>query len=68
MPHDPRPQDAIPAMLDRLAAKQPLAYAQLLALPFGPIPAYVADEGESSDWWTSDEAAALLNSLTEALA
>lgn len=55
-------------MLDRLAAEQPLAYAQLLALPFGSIPAYVYDEGESSDWWTSDEAAALMDSLTEALA
>lgn len=55
-------------MLDRLAAEQPLAYAQLLALPFGPVPAYVADEGEGSDWWTSDDAAALLDSLTEALA
>lgn len=55
-------------MLDRLAAEQPLAYAQLIALPFGPIPAYVADEGEKSDWWTSDHAAALMDSLAEALA
>jgi hypothetical protein len=55
-------------MLDRLAAEQPLAYAQLIALPFGPIPAYVADEGDASSWWTSDEAAALMESLAEALA
>lgn len=68
MPHDPRPQDAIPALLDRLAAEQPLAYAQLIALPFGPIPAYVADEGDASLWWTSDEAAALMDTLAEALA
>jgi hypothetical protein len=52
MPHDPRPQNAIPALLDRLAAEQPLAYAQLVALPFGPIPAFVADEGDTCPWWT----------------
>jgi len=63
-----RPQDAIPALLDRLANEQPLAYAQLLALPFGPVPAYVADHGDTCPWWTSDEAAALMESLAEALA
>jgi hypothetical protein len=68
MPHDPRPQNAIPALLDRLAAEQPLAYAQLVALPFGPIPAFVADEGDTCPWWTSEDAAALMDSLAEALA
>jgi hypothetical protein len=55
-------------MLDRLAAERPSAYAQIIAQPFGAIPAYVADEGPLSTWWTSDDAAALAETLAEALA
>lgn len=65
MQHD---QDTIHAMLDRLAAERPNEYAQLIAQPFGAIPAYVADEGPLSTWWRSDDAAALAETLAEALA
>jgi hypothetical protein len=68
MQHHQHHQDTIHAMLDRLAAERPSAYAQIIAQPFGAIPAHVADEGPLSTWWTSDDAAALAETLAEALA
>jgi hypothetical protein len=61
------PKDLIPALLDELRAVAPDAYAQLVAMPFGPVPSHVQDEGDSSEWWDSEDAAALLESLFEAL-
>jgi len=62
-----RPQDLIPAFLDALCVLAPAAYSQLTLRPFGPIPSYVQDEGDDSEWWYSEEAWDLLNDLTDAL-
>ncbi len=62
-----RRQDLIPAFIDELARVDPIAYSQLLLAPFGPIPSYVYDEGDSSDWWASEDAGYLLESLFDAL-
>lgn len=62
-----RPQDLIPAFLDALREANPDGYAQLVIAPFGPVPSYVMDEGDSSGWWDSEDASALIESLTEAL-
>lgn len=42
-------------------------YAQLLSGPWGVIPSY-AQEDPSCDWWASDEAEALKDTLTDMLA
>ena len=62
-----RTQDLIPAFLEELARAAPENYAQLLTGTFGAIPAYVMDEGEDSLWWSSDNAAYLLDDLFDAL-
>jgi hypothetical protein len=62
-----RPQDLIPAFLDALADVDPAAYEQYMLMPFGPIPAHVQDEGDTSDWWQSDDARYLLEELFDAL-
>jgi hypothetical protein len=62
-----RPQDLIPGFLDALRNVAPDAYAQLVVMPFGPIPAHVTDEGDSSPWWDSEDATALLESLFDTL-
>jgi hypothetical protein len=62
-----RTQDLIPAFMDELRQADPDAYAQLMTVPFGPIPAYVQDEGDDSAWWDSDDAQNLLNDLFDAL-
>lgn len=62
-----RPQDLIPSFLDAIQAIAPAHYEDFLASPFGPVPAYVQDEGESSDWWASEDAQALLESLFDIL-
>jgi hypothetical protein len=62
-----RPQDLIPAFLDALAEVDPAAHEQYMLMPFGPIPAYVYDEGDASDWWQSEGAHYLLEGLFDAL-
>jgi len=62
-----RTQDLIPAFLDALSEVHLEAYEQLMVQPFGPIPAYVQDEGDDSEWWQSDDAQWLLESLFDAL-
>jgi hypothetical protein len=61
-----RPQDLIPAFLDALRVVAPDAYAQVVCAPFGVVPADVND-GDSSAWWDGEDAAALLESLFDAL-
>ena len=61
-----RKQDLIPAFLDALADVDPMAYAQLVLMPFGPVPGYAQDDA-SSDWWDSEDASFLLESLFDAL-
>jgi hypothetical protein len=62
-----RSQDLIPAFLDALAEVDPNGYAQMMSAAFGPVPAHVWDEGDSSDWWDSEDAHYLLESLFDAL-
>ena len=61
-----RPVDLIPAFLDALRDADPAAHAQLMALPFGPVPSY-AMEDDSSDWWDGEESSDLLTELFDAL-
>ena len=62
-----RVQDLIPAFLDTLAEVWPEAYAGYMVCPFGPVPAYVEDEGDDSEWWDGDDAKGLLDSLFDQL-
>ena len=59
--------DLIPAFLDACREVAPDHYEAFMVAPFGPIPAYVQDEGDSSDWWQSDDACVLLEALTDIL-
>jgi len=61
------PQDLIPCFLEAVAEFAPAHYEGLMASAFGPIPAYVQDEGTDSPWWQSEEASALLENLTDIL-
>ncbi|WP_200249308.1 hypothetical protein [Lamprobacter modestohalophilus] len=61
-----RPQDLIPTFLDLARDLAPEQHAQLCAAPFGPIPAH-AQEDDSADWWTGDDAQALIEDLTDVL-
>jgi hypothetical protein len=62
-----RPQDLIPAFLDVVAEIAPEHYEGMMAASFGPIPSYVQDEGDSSEWWNSEDASYLLESLFDIL-
>ena len=62
-----RAQDLIPCFLDELSARNPEGYEQMMLMPLGPIPSYVTDEGDDSEWWTSNDAQWLLESLFDAL-
>ena len=59
-------QKLLPALLDELEKVDPAAHAQLMLLPFGPIPAYAMDDTASA-WWNSEEAKSRLEQLCEAL-
>jgi hypothetical protein len=63
-----RTQDLIPAYLRALRELAPAAYQQI-AVPgcgFSAFPSY-AQEDSDSDWWHSDDAYSLLESLSDAL-
>lgn len=60
-----RRQDLIPAFLT--AIRDTPEYEQMIAAPFGPIPAWVEDEGDDCEWWESEEAGFLLEELFDAL-
>lgn len=60
-----RTQDLIPAFLDALREVAPSAHEQFILS--GGVPAYVADEGDSSGWWDTQAAAYMLDDLYEAL-
>ena len=59
--------DLIPEFLDAVREYAPDHYIGLMAAPFGPIPAYVMDEGADSSWWTSLEAMELRVQLEDIL-
>jgi len=63
-----RRQDTIPAMLDALRELAPEAYQQCVCpgAGFSALPSYAAED-ESSDWWASDDACELAESLFELL-
>ena len=62
-----RTQDLIQTFLDALSEYHPEAYAQMMSCAFPPVPSYVMDEGDSSEWWNSEEAHYLLAELFGAL-
>jgi hypothetical protein len=61
-----RPQDLIPAFLDELRERDGAAYMQIVFAPFGPVPSD-AELDDRHEWWASDEAADLLETLFDAL-
>jgi hypothetical protein len=63
-----RTQDLIPAYLDTLRELAPAVYEQTVYMyaGFSAFPAY-AQEDPDSDWWHSDDAYSLLESLSDAL-
>lgn len=62
-----RPQDLIPCFLEAVSEFAPAHFEGLMTSAFGPIPAYVQDEGEASEWWHSEDASALLENLFDIL-
>jgi hypothetical protein len=75
-----RTQDLIPAFLEAIQIIQNLhafisqrsgretpEYEAYAASPFGPIPSYVMDEGDNSEWWDSEDAYSLLQELFDIL-
>ncbi len=62
-----RTQDLIPAFLDVVREVAPDHYEGLMVCPFPPIPSYVMDDGDSSEWWDSEDAGYLLESLFDIL-
>lgn len=62
-----RTQDLIPAFLDAVQEYAQAEYEALMVCPFPPVPAYVYDEGDDSEWWQSDDASYLLESLFDIL-
>jgi hypothetical protein len=62
-----RHQDLIPAFLDAVRDYCPAEYEQLMVQPFPPIPAYVMDEGDESEWWYSEAARDLFIQLFDLL-
>lgn len=61
-----RPADLIPAFLEELRKRDSDAYTQVAILGRA-VPCYVEDEGDSSEWWASDDAHWLLEELFDAL-
>jgi hypothetical protein len=57
----------LPALLSAVRHFARDEYAGLMLMPFGPIPSYVMDEGDSSEWWRSQEALNLKEQLWEIL-
>ena len=64
-----RPQDLIPCFLEAVSEFAPAHYEGLMASAFGPIPAYVGwwIPSNGSEWWDSEDAAALLENLFDIL-
>jgi hypothetical protein len=62
-----RPQDLIPRFIEALRDADPAAYAEMVSRPYRPIPDYVRDEGDDSEWWDSEPAGWLLEELFECL-
>ena len=58
-----RSEDLIPCFLDAVREYAPAEYEQMMVSAFGPIPAYVEDEGDSCEWWSSEDASYLLEKL-----
>ena len=61
-----RLQDVIPALFDELRNVNPVGYGQLITSNVS-IPAYVYDEGDDSDWWSTEDAQWLFEALFDAL-
>lgn len=61
-----RPQDLIPEFFNELKRVDMDAYAQTIMNNYR-VPAYVFDEGNDSEWWDSEDAMWMLESLIDAL-
>jgi len=62
-----RTQDLLQAFLDAVQEYAPDHYEGIMVQPFSFIPAHVQDEGDSSEWYDSEEAQWKLDELTEIL-
>ena len=62
-----RNQDLIPTLLNAVKHYAPEHYIDFIGRPFGPVPAYVWDEGDSCGWWDSWEANDMRLSLIDVL-
>jgi len=51
--------------LTYLSIVNPAGYAQLLLMPFGPVPSY-AWEDPNSEWWSSEDAFSMYRSIIDA--
>lgn len=59
--------DLIPALLDAEREHNPARYEGRMVTAFGPVPSYVQDEGNDSEWWMSEDAQDLLSDLIDSL-
>jgi hypothetical protein len=59
---DPKDMERSLQFLNRV---NPAAYAQLMLMPFGPVPSY-AWEDPNNEWWSSEEAHAIRQSIKDA--
>ena len=59
-----RTQDLLPEFLD--AIRDTAEYAQLIAQPFGVIPAHAIDD-DLNEWWHSEDASFVVDELFDVL-
>jgi hypothetical protein len=63
-----RPQDLVPAFLNKLRELDAGVYEQVVYCPAYPMPPAYAAEDSNSEWWDSDECAEFVNeTLIDAL-
>jgi len=59
--------ELIPHLMNLLRVHSPEHYEGFMVAPFGVVPNYVMDEGESSPWWDSVDARCVAQDLVDIL-
>jgi len=62
-----RSQDLLPAFLDLLRELDPVSYSAWVTSTWSIPPAYVADEGDESAWWESEDCSNCIETLFDQL-